>query len=187
MDRCPRPDLEPAALVGLALMLLVMELPWVGAFLISGLVHECCHLLALRIQGVPVHRITIGLTGAKIETSPMTRRQELTSALAGPLGGLFLCFLAPKLPRVAVCAFFHSVCNLFPLYPLDGGRALRCLLPRRFAKVFEESIILIIIVAAIRFAGFLGVFLLAVIIGRPLLEKYLAKRHGNSYNSPTIS
>lgn len=187
MLRCPRPNLEPAALVGLALMLLVMELPWVVAFLISSAVHECCHLLALRIQGVPIYRITIGLAGAKIETSPMTRRQELTSALAGPFGGLVLCFLASKFPKVAVCAFFHSACNLFPLYPLDGGRALRCLLPQRFAKVMEDAIIFIIIVAAIRFAGFMGVFLLTVIIGRPLLEKYLAKRNGNSYNSATIS
>ncbi len=186
MGKCLRPIVEPAALVGLALLLLVMELPWVGAFLFSGAVHECCHFLALRMHKVPIQRITVGLFGARIETPPLTRVQELISALAGPLGGLMLCLLAPHFPRLAVCAFFHSVCNLFPLYPLDGGRALRCLLPQRFSRVIEKFVILITLVATICLTGFIGILVLSVIIGRPLLEKYLAKRHGNSYNSATI-
>lgn len=186
MDSCPRPTVEPTALVGLALLLLVMELPWVGAFLLSAAVHECCHVLALRLQRVSVYRICVGIAGAKIETSPLTRRQEFFAALAGPLGGLMLCFFAKRLPRLAVCAFFHSVCNLFPLYPLDGGRILRCLLPKRFVGVVEKSVIVMILLAAIRLTGFLGILALTVIIGRPLLEKYLAKRRGNSYNSATI-
>ena len=54
MDSCPSPSVEPTALVGLALLLLVMELPWVGAFLLSAAVHECCHMLALRLQRITV-------------------------------------------------------------------------------------------------------------------------------------
>lgn len=187
MGRCPRPRVEPTALVGLALLLLVMEIQWVAAFLISAAVHEGCHLLALRVQQVPIQAITVGFTRAKIETPPLSRKQELISALAGPLGGLFLCFLAMRFPKLAVCAFFHSVCNLLPLYPLDGGRALRCVLPRRFSDALEKIIIAIILLGTIRITGYLGALALTVIIGRPLLEKYLAKMRRNSYNSPTIS
>ena len=185
MGRCPRPRVEPAALVGLALLLLVMEIQWVGAFLISTAVHEGSHLLALGLQGVSVRAITIGFTGARIETPPLTRKQELLSALAGPLGGFLLCFLAMRFPKLAVCAFFHSACNLFPLYPLDGGRVLRCMLPQGLSKNFERIALCIILLGTIRLSGYLGLLILAVIFGRPLLEKYLAKLPRNSYNRPT--
>lgn len=186
MGKCPRPVAEPAALVGLSLLLLVMELPWVVAFLISAAVHELCHLLALRLQCIPVCSISVGLTGTKIETPPLSRKQELLSALAGPVGGLILCHFAVRVPKLAVCAFFHSVCNLFPLYPLDGGRVLRCLLPEGLSRIAEGITIAVILLAVIRLTGFMGILVVAVIIGRPVLEKYLAKRRGNSYNSPTI-
>lgn len=50
--------------------------------------------------------------------------REVLCALAGPLGGFLLLFLLHSAPRIALCAFVQSVCNLIPVYPLDGGRAL---------------------------------------------------------------
>ena len=186
MGKCLRLTAEPGAPVGLALLLLVMELPWVAAFIISAAVHEGCHLLALRLQRIPVCAVSVGLTGARIATPPLGRKQELLSALAGPLGGLILCYFAGRFPRLAVCAFFHSLCNLVPLYPLDGGRVLRCLLPERLSGITERITVALILLTAIRLTGLLGVLAAAVIIGRPVLEKFLAKRARNSYNSPTI-
>ena len=186
MGSYPKPTVQPGALMGLALLLLVMELRWVGAFLLSAGVHECCHLLALRMMRVPVSAISVGIGGTKIQTPPLTRTQELLIALAGPVGGLLLCFSAGRFPRLAVCAFFHSVCNLMPLYPLDGGRVLRCLIPEKFAWIVEKGMILIILMGTVKLTGLLGLLALAVIFGKPLLEKYLANRRGNSYNSATI-
>lgn len=186
MGSCRKITVQPGAMVGLALLLLAMELKWVAAFLVSAAVHECCHLLALRVQRVPIYAVSVGLTGAKIETPSLTKLQEFFGALAGPVGGLLLCLFASRFPRLAVCAFFHSAWNLLPLYPLDGGRALRCLMPVRIARVIEMAVIVLILAAVIRLTGIIGFLAVSVIVGRPLLEKYLAKRRRNSYNSATI-
>ena len=186
MGSCRKITVQPDAMVGLALLLLVMELKWVAAFMFSAAVHECCHLLALRLQCVPICAVSVGLTGAKIETPPLTKLQEFFGALAGPVGGLLLCLFAARFPRLAVCAFFHSAWNLLPLYPLDGGRALRCLVPVRAARVVEMAVIVLILGIAIRLTGIIGFLTVSVIVARPVLEKYLAKRCRNSYNSATI-
>ena len=57
---------------------------------------------------------------------PMPPGAELICALAGP-GGSLLLGLAP-IPELAVCGLIQGLFNLIPLMPMDGGRALGCLL-----------------------------------------------------------
>ncbi len=113
-----------------AVILLVFPLNIVLAWVLAVVVHEVSHYIALRLCGVDVTGLSIGAAGINMETSGMSAKQEIICSLAGPFGGFCLLFFARWLPCSAICAFAHSIFNLLPLYPLDGGRALRCIAVR---------------------------------------------------------
>lgn len=117
-----------AAMLILALTLLILPLQWIVAMVLAAAVHELCHYGVARLLGGSVDRFRLGLWGAKMEIRGLTAGKELVCALAGPIGGLLLLPFARIIPRTALCAAAQSLYNLLPLYPLDGGRALRCLL-----------------------------------------------------------
>ena len=109
-----------------ALLLLILPLKWLLAALSAAMIHELCHLAAVKLTGGYVHEICIGRGGASIKIGPMDSLKELICALAGPLGGFTLLLFARWIPRVAICAGIHSIYNLLQIHPLDGGRALQC-------------------------------------------------------------
>lgn len=108
-----------------ALLLLVVPLRWVCAWFAAALWHELFHCFALRLCGRSIHGVCIGINGAEIRTDNLSDLDTLLCALAGPAGGLLLLLLSGVFPCLAVCALLQSVFNLLPVYPLDGGRALR--------------------------------------------------------------
>ena len=121
-------EIKPGAFLMPAFLLLVLPWQWVGAAILAASIHEACHILALVLTGGRMERITIGGSGAVIETAPMDAFRECICALAGPVGsGLVLLFFR-QLPRTALCALVHCLYNLLPLFPLDGGRILRSIL-----------------------------------------------------------
>ena len=119
--------IEPGLYLLLALLVLMLPLRWLAAVFLSVLVHELGHALALKLCRVEVYRVSFSIPGAQLDTAPISVPQELFCALAGPASGLCLLLLADIFPRTAICAGLHSVYNLLPIYPLDGGRALFCL------------------------------------------------------------
>ena len=110
-----------------AICLFILPVQWFFGFLIASFAHEICHYICLKLLGIPVYSVTIGMSGAKIYTGAMQPFQELLSALSGPLGVLPLILLIHQFPYVALCAIFQTLFNLLPILPLDGGRAMLCL------------------------------------------------------------
>lgn len=108
-----------------ALGLLVLPLRWLLAAFIAAAIHELCHIGAVWLCGGWVNGFRMGMVGAVLDAYGLSRKQMLLCSLAGPLGPLLLLPLARWIPCIAVCAVVQSIYNLLPVYPLDGGRALR--------------------------------------------------------------
>lgn len=108
-----------------ALLLLLLPLNWLMAAAAAAMVHELCHLAAIRLVGGKVLGMEVGAGGAALRVMPMEPGEELLCALAGPMGSLALLSLCHVFPRVAVCAGVQALFNLIPIYPLDGARILR--------------------------------------------------------------
>ena len=93
--------------------------------LLAAAWHEICHCLALKICKIPVAELKIGILGASISTGPLTPKQEVFCAAAGPIGSLCLLILIRIAPMISIFGVIQGCFNLLPVYPLDGGRILR--------------------------------------------------------------
>ena len=109
----------------LALMLLLFPLRFLVGVLLAALIHELGHLLALKIAGGRVLSIRLRSFGARIEAAPMSPGRTALCALAGPAAGALTIFAYKTFPVLALAGLVQTVFNLLPVYPLDGGRALR--------------------------------------------------------------
>lgn len=109
-----------------ALLLLTLPMKWLLAAIGAAAFHELCHILVISLFGGKIWGIRIGVGGAVIETEPMTQGKELVCALAGPVGSLLLVLFCRVWPRLAICAGVQAIFNLLSVFPLDGGRVLRC-------------------------------------------------------------
>lgn len=125
----------------------------------SILFHELAHAFVARWENVDVLEIIIHPFGglARLRREPDTPRAEFRIAIAGPVASflLALVFLAlmaafntlgkniltPLCFSLALWNFLLAVFNLFPGYPLDGGRVLRALLWRRGKDLTEATIL----------------------------------------------
>lgn len=110
----------------LALCVFMIPLQWLWAAFLAAVVHEICHLMMVRSLGGEVISFSLGIGGAQMEVRGLSAWKESMCALAGPIGGLCLLSVSRWFPRIAICGTIQSVFNLFPIYPLDGGRALQC-------------------------------------------------------------
>lgn len=130
----------------------------VGVFF-SLLFHEFAHSLVARARGMEIDGITLFLFGgaAEMTAEPPTPRIEFQVAIAGPLASLalFLGFglLAGLLAQMPVPDYVASlfgylslinlvlaIFNLFPGFPLDGGRVLRAWLWHRRGDLLSATL-----------------------------------------------
>ena len=114
-----------------ALWFLLLPTRWLLGSAAAACVHETGHILAVFLLGGKVQRIVIGPFGAKIHAEGLDGYREALCALAGPVGSFFCLLLIRIFPVMGLCALVQGSFNLLPLYPLDGGKALSCLLKRK--------------------------------------------------------
>ena len=117
-------------------------LSWPLIIFVSIIVHELGHALVARRFGLRVGDIELHGLGGHVTHNRTTPSRQLAISLAGPFAGfgLAMAMLAlasiPFIPadahmvrglleRFAVINVFWSVFNLLPMYPLDGGNALK--------------------------------------------------------------
>jgi Zn-dependent protease/predicted transcriptional regulator len=128
-----------------------------AALFLSTFGHELSHALMARAEGVEMEEIVLHPFGglARMRTQPASPRADFHIAIAGPaasflFGALGLCaaFIASLWHfNIAVAIFFFIGCgnillavlNLFPGYPLDGGRVLRALLWHHSGNMAEAT------------------------------------------------
>ncbi len=121
-----------------ALWLLVLPPAWAMGALLAACVHELFHLTAVLICGGQALSVSILPFGARLETTPLTPVKEALCALAGPLGSFLMLLTAEQFPEAALCGLIQGAYNLLPIYPLDGGRILHCLLPQALYRAVES-------------------------------------------------
>ena len=121
-------SVSPFACVLAAMCVLMLPLRWLVAAFLAAAFHELCHILAVILCGGRVQSLKIGGRGAVISAGRMSTAKNIYCILSGPMGSLLLLLFAPWIPRIAICGLFQGLFNLLPIYPLDGGRALRCIL-----------------------------------------------------------
>ena len=128
-------------------------------FFLSIFLHELGHALIARFEQIEVKEIVLHPFGglARLKRLPDTPRSEFTIAIAGPsasfLIAIFFLLLwifanSAKLPILAPFAFLLffwnlllAIFNLFPGYPLDGGRVLRAFLWKQGRDLNEATIL----------------------------------------------
>ena len=160
----------PAGAITAALLLL--------ALFACILLHEFGHILMARRFGVRTPDVILLPIGgvARLERIPDEPRQELLIALAGPAVTLAIVVLlylvlavsgpepslwglqpaGPFLDNLMRVNLYLLLFNLFPAFPMDGGRVLRALLASRLGLVSGTRIAARLGQASAVVAGFYG-------------------------------
>ena len=140
-------------------------LPVFIIYTLTALAHECGHIFCARSMGFACGRVKLMPYGAaaECEIDGISPADEVKLALAGPAVNAAICLLLAGLWWFfpLTYAFTDTVMeanavtlavNMLPAYPLDGGRAARCLLskivPERAAEI-ALRLVTVLVAAAV--------------------------------------
>ena len=111
-----------------AAWMLIFPGNWLISALTAAIIHELFHIAAILLLGGKIRCIITGPIGSVIEVQDLTSFQEAICAVTGPLGSFLLVLWIRRFPILGICALVQGLFNCLPVYPLDGGRFLRCVL-----------------------------------------------------------
>lgn len=124
-----RLEITPDFIAALCILGLLDQRGVIWAFLAATAAHETGHLIALRLLGADILALRLDVLDAQIVSSPLSYRQELCAALAGPAMSIVCCLIfRRRFAAFAAVSLLLGLFNLLPVWPLDGGRALRAAL-----------------------------------------------------------
>ena len=163
---------------------LIMGLVGTLLFFGSLLIHELSHAVVARRKGIEVEGITLFVFGGMARTSrePDTPGDEFLIAGVGPVASFALAALfyaiaagSPRLGlglEVTVVAEYMgflnlilAIFNLFPGFPLDGGRLLRAVLWRFTGSLRKATLVATTAGRALGW-GIIGLGLFALLVGQ---------------------
>src|SRR6185369_9926727 len=157
--------------IGVAAAWILGIVTTIGLFL-SVLGHELSHALMARAEGIEIEEIVLHPFGglARLRNEPESARAEFRIAVAGPAASFLFALVSFVLMLPAIMAGYETiggvfflltagnlllaVFNLFPGYPLDGGRVLRAILWGRTGDMKQAT----------RLAGICGMLIAAILI-----------------------
>lgn len=191
----PKWRIDGTTCIWWAILILLLPLKWGLAALCAAAFHEGCHWFVVAMLGGRVYHLRLTPSGALMETSAMEPWQELICALAGPLGSIALLGLSRYAPRLALCAVCQSIFNLLPVYPMDGGRAMRAalrlfrfpgdgaMLEKWLAVFCLAGIVLALVGLWCYFrAGIFALMAVILLTRMPFVQKFLANIVRRDYN-----
>jgi Zn-dependent protease len=154
---------NPIQLIQVRLPPLAPVFAWLLAFLTTGALflsifgHELSHALVGRAEGIEIEEIVLHPFGglARLRSEPHSPGAEFRIAIAGPAASFLFGLIGSVAATIAYMLHYPTavvlfafvgwgnmllaVFNLFPGYPLDGGRVLRALLWRSSGDISDAT------------------------------------------------
>lgn len=128
----------------------------VVSILLGAVVHECGHLLVLRLFHVPIEGLRLTALGAELSArgaEKLSYGRELLVTLSGPaanaVAAVFFAQLAyrtawPEGYAFAGANVILGAYNLLPIPPLDGGRILYLLVACFFGPMVGDAVSVVV-------------------------------------------
>lgn len=132
----------------LILLFFIKPIILLGLF-VSVIIHEMAHTYIATKKGYKIDKITIGvLYGGTHHNNNIHERDDIPIILAGPISNLILTMLLAFIYIITnndnIFTLFGLnlilfLFNILPIYPMDGGQALRAYLRIKNRRTYKKT------------------------------------------------
>ena len=140
-------NINPLFFIVLIIIWYLGLFPQYLSVLLVAILHESGHAITARILGVKNISFKIQPWGVCMRCENINDlKKEFKVSASGPLVNLFLMLISCifNLPDFFTFNLFMFLINLLPVYPLDGGRMIKCILKQELTYGIAENLFRII-------------------------------------------